>query len=128
MSQPDLPTETFEEFKKSFSYGTRSNMNFKFLNNLSNGEVGEFFKQLAQELGESFDNGDLQKLYQFVVEWQARGYAARGNYAYADSPFAPLSKPVARSRLMLLTSSGRGRRSRTFGHPEYDPAPSRRND
>ncbi len=106
MSQPDLPTETFEDFKKSFSYGTRSNMNFKFLNNLSNEDAGEFFKQLAQKLGESFDDGDLQKLHQFIIAWQARGYVARSNYAYDDAPFTPLRKPIAQSRLMLLTSSG----------------------
>ncbi|MCI0477077.1 MAG: glycine/betaine/sarcosine/D-proline family reductase selenoprotein B [Anaerolineales bacterium] len=81
-------------------------MNFKFLKNLSNEEAGEFFKQLAQKLGESFDDGNLQRLHQFIVEWQSRGYAAPGSFAYADAPFTPLSKPIAQSRLMLLTSSG----------------------
>lgn len=106
MPPTEPPFETFEEFKKSFSYGTRSNMNFKFLKNLSDQDASEFFKQLAQKLGESFDNGDLQRLHRFIIEWQARGYAARGSYAYDDAPFTLLNKPVAQSRLMLLTSSG----------------------
>ncbi|CAG0947175.1 hypothetical protein ANRL1_03765 [Anaerolineae bacterium] len=108
MAQAELQSETFEEFKKSFSAkrGTRSNMNFKFLKNLSDEDVGEFFKQLAQKLGESFYDGQLDRVHQLIVEWQARGYAVRGNYAYDDAPFTPLQKPIARSRLMLLTSSG----------------------
>ncbi|MBI4789778.1 MAG: hypothetical protein HY782_22325 [Chloroflexi bacterium] len=106
MAQAESQSETFEEFKRSFSYGARSNMNFKFLKNLSNEDAGEFFKQLLQKLGESFDNGDLRRLHQFIVEWQARGYAARGNYAYDDTSFTPLQKPIAQSRVTLLTSSG----------------------
>lgn len=106
MSQTPPPSESFEEFKNSFSYGTRSNLNFKFLKNLSNEEAGEFFKQLLQKLGESLDDGDLQGLHQLVVEWQMRGYTAPGAFAYDDAPFTALRKPVAQSRLMLLTSSG----------------------
>lgn len=108
MSQTETRLETFEEFRTSFSAkrGSHSNMNFKFLKNLSNQDTGEFFKQLLQKLGESFDDGQLDRVHQFIVEWQARGYAARGNYAYDDAPFTPLQKPIAQSRLMLLTSSG----------------------
>ena len=108
MSQTETRLETIEEFRTSFSAkrGSRSNMNFKFLKNLSNQDAGEFFKQLAQKLGESFDDGQLDRVHQLIVEWQARGYAARGTYAYDDAPFAPLARPVAQTRLMLLTSSG----------------------
>lgn len=120
MSQTTPPEETFEEFKKSFSYGTRSNMNFKFLKNLSNEEAAEFFKHLVRELGESLDDGNLSRLYRFIIEWQTRGYAARGSYAYDDAPFTSLKKPVAQSRLMLLTSSGHfveGHDPEPFGIP-----------
>lgn len=106
MAQGESQSETFEEFKQSFSYGARSNMNFKFLKNLSNEDAGEFFKQLGQTLGESFDDGRLDRVHQFIIEWQARGYAARGTFAYDDAPFAKLQKPVAQSCLALLTSSG----------------------
>jgi len=106
MSQTERQSETFEEFKQSFAYGTRSNLNFKFLKDLSNEDAGEFFKQLAQKLGASFDDGQLDRVHQLIVEWQVRGYAARGNYAYDDAPFTPLQKPIAQARLMLLTSSG----------------------
>lgn len=106
MSQTQPPAETFEEFKNSFSYGSRSNLNFKFLKNLSNEQAGEFFKELLQKLGESLADGDVRPLHQLVVEWQIRGYTAPGAFAYADAPFIPLLKPVSQSRLMLLTSSG----------------------
>lgn len=106
MSQTEAPVETFEEFKNSFSYGTRSNMNFKFLKNLSNEDAGEFFKQLLQQLGESFDEGRLERVHRLIVEWQIRAYTAPGTFAYDDAPFRPLQKPIAHSRLLLLTTSG----------------------
>ena len=32
---PSPPTNTFEDFKRSFSYGSRNDLNFKFLAGLS---------------------------------------------------------------------------------------------
>ena len=42
----DQAGETFEEFKNSFSYASRSDMNFKFLKSLSEQEAGDFFQDL----------------------------------------------------------------------------------
>lgn len=105
-----MTDETFEEFRKSFSYGSRSNLDFKFLKSLSDPEAAEFFEGLLDRLGDSYDRGRLDDVIDHVVDWQARGYApdpgAKRTWVYEDGPFAKPSKPLAESRVALLTSSG----------------------
>lgn len=98
--------ETFEEFKNSFSYGSRSDMNFKFLKGLSTDEAAVFFADLLRKLGNSFDDGYLDPLIHHVYEWQAYAYAGPASFTYDDGPFAPLQKPLSESRLALMTTSG----------------------
>jgi hypothetical protein len=43
--------ESFEEFKNSFNHGTRSDLNFKFLKNLSDKKAGQFFKNFCGRWG-----------------------------------------------------------------------------
>ena len=102
--------ETLEEFKNSFSYGSRSDLAFKFLKALPEADAGEFLRQLLDRLGETIDDGDATRPVDLAYEWQVRAYppkpdAAR-TWAYDDGPFTPLAKPLAESRLALLTSSG----------------------
>jgi hypothetical protein len=104
-SNPSNP-ETFTDFKNSFAYGTRSDLNFKFLKNLSDEDAASFFQGLLQDLSNTLDDGNLQRLYKHVSALQARAYAGPGRWVYADGPFAPLAKPLAAARLALLTSSG----------------------
>ncbi len=102
--------ETLEEFKNSFAYGHRNDLSFKFLKSLTPDEAGEFFRALLEEIGASFDHGDLGRIHEVVCEWQVRGYApspeARPSWSCDDAPFTPLAKPLGESRLGLLTSSG----------------------
>ena len=102
--------ESFEEFRLSFSYGHRSDLDFKFLKSLSDEEAAEFFRLLLDELGDSYDHGRLEPLVQHAIDWQARAYApapdAARHHRYDDGPFATPTKPVAESRVALLTSSG----------------------
>lgn len=98
--------ESFEEFKKSFAYGSRSDLGFKFLSRLSDQEAGRFFQDLLWKLGDSFDDGHLDRILAHVYEWQVRAYAAPGEWAYEDGPFTPLEKPLSESRLALMASSG----------------------
>lgn len=102
--------ETFEEFKNSFSYGSRSHLDFKFLKSLPPEEAGEFFHQLVTEIGASYDHGRIEGIHDLVHEWQIRAYTpgegAKRTYVYDDGPFTPLTRPLAESRLGLLTSSG----------------------
>ncbi|MBT8166372.1 MAG: hypothetical protein HKO63_00765 [Acidimicrobiia bacterium] len=103
-------SETFEEFRRSFSYGSRSNLDFKFLKSLPDDEAAEFFRQLLEELGDAYDHGELDSLIQLAIDWQIRGYApeegAPRRWVYEDGPFAAPGKPLAESRVALFTSSG----------------------
>lgn len=98
--------DSFAAFKNSFYYGSRSDMNFKFLKDLSDQDAGRFFQELLWKMGDSLDDGRVDRLAEHVYAWQVRGYAGEGRFVYADGPFAPLRKPVAASRLALVTSSG----------------------
>ena len=102
-------SESFEEFRKSFSYGTRSDLSFKFLKNMSDEQAARFFQQLLESLGESYDNGELGPLLQLAYEAQVDAYApgdTPSRWVYEDRPFTPMRKPLEESRVGLLTSSG----------------------
>jgi hypothetical protein len=99
--------ETFAEFKDSFSDGSRTDLAFKFLKNLSPEDAATFFQELLEKLGETIDDGRADRLMQHASEWQVRGYAAaERRIDYDDRPYAPLRKPLDRSRVALFTSSG----------------------
>ncbi|NNC75029.1 MAG: hypothetical protein HKN93_05900 [Acidimicrobiia bacterium] len=104
------PQETFEDFRRSFSYGSRSNLDFKFLKSLSDAEAGEFFEDLLAMLGDSYDHGRLEDVIDHVVDWQTRAYTpaidAKRTWTYDTGPFTHPSMPLAGSRVALLTSSG----------------------
>lgn len=103
----NLPNqESFSEFKESFAYGSRSDLNFKFLKNLSDEDAAAFLQGLLYQLSDAFDEGDLQALYNHVLTWQTRAYAGPSRWIYEEEPFTPLVKPLRAARLALLTSSG----------------------
>jgi D-proline reductase (dithiol) PrdB len=100
-------SESFEAFKNSFSYGSRCDLNFKFLKALSAAEAATFLQELLWKLGDSLDDGDTGRLIDHVRAGQALGY--RGTvprWSYDEGPFTMLEKPLSASRLALLTSSG----------------------
>lgn len=103
-------SETFEEFRKSFSYGSRSDLNFKFLKSLPDDEAAQFFRELLDHLGDAYDHGGLDPLIQLAIDWQIRGYEPRGDaprrWTYDDGPFTEPARPLAESRVALFTSSG----------------------
>lgn len=98
--------ETFEEFKNSFSYGSRTDLSFKFLKMMSDEEAALFFQQLLEKLGQSFDDGQFERLVEHVIDGQVQGYIKPTNFTYDDGPFVPLSKPIHDMRIGLLTSTG----------------------
>ena len=102
----DTQRESFAEFKKSFAYGSRTDLNFKFLANLSDADAASFLQGLLWKLGDVFNDGQSHRLVQYVREWQVRAYSGEGKWAYADGPFTALQKPLSESRLVLLSSSG----------------------
>ncbi len=99
-------SESFAEFKNSFAYGTRTDLNFKFLKNLPDAEAAQFLQDLLHKLADTLDDGDLSRMADHVFAWQAQAYAGVGNWHYPDGPFIPLAKPLAEARIALLTSSG----------------------
>ena len=108
MTEPTA--ESFEEFKNSFSYGSRTDLSFKFLKKLSEAEAAIFISELFRLVGQAQDDGDLDPILQLVYEWQVRAYAPDSattpTWVYDDAPFAALAKPLAESRVALLTSTG----------------------
>lgn len=115
----DAP-ETFEEFRKSFSYGSRSDLNFKFLKALSDEDAAKFFEELLDHIGDAYDHARLEDIIDHVVEWQAHAYTpapdAQRPWVYEDGPFTTPAKSLADSRVALFTSSGH------FSHDD-DPEP-----
>ena len=65
---------SFEDFKNSFSYGSRTDLNYKFLANLSDDQAAEFFQDLLWKLGDSFDDGNFARIVEHVYEWQKKAY------------------------------------------------------
>ncbi len=113
MSDHDDPTEhdeTLAEFKNSFFYGSRSNLNAKFLASLTPTEAADAIAALLGTIDDVLDDGDATALVERFIAWQQRGYRPREGaterFSYEDGPFAPLSKPLSESRVALVTSSG----------------------
>lgn len=98
--------ESFEEFKNSFSYGSRSDMNFKFLKNLPEEDASRFFRELLWKLGDAIDSGDFGHIIEHIIQTQALAYAGPGRFPYQTGPFTPVTKPLSELHLALFTSSG----------------------
>ncbi len=98
--------ETFEDFKNSFSYGSRSDLNFKFLKNLSDEDASHFLQEFLWKMGDALNDGDFSRLAEHFIETQAKAYAGAGRFTYDDSPFTPLHAPLRQLRLGLMSSSG----------------------
>ena len=106
MSETPEHQETFESFKKSFFYGSRSDMSFKFLAHLSDEQVSDFFQGLLAKLVDAHDSGDAAPVYEHIRKCQILSYAQEARAVYDTGPFTPMNTPLSQSRIMLLTSSG----------------------
>ena len=98
--------ESFNDFLKSFFYGSRTDLNFKFLADLSDDDAGQFFQGLFRRLSEAFDTNRYDRVVDHVRQWQIKGYSGGMGFAYDSGPFTGMKKPLAESRLALLTSGG----------------------
>ncbi len=107
---PPAGGETLAEFKESFAYGSRTDLLFKYLKRFSAEEAGDFLHQLIAALGETIDDGKVERLLGHVYEWNVRAYEEEVSgstpWDYEDGPFAPLEKPLSEVRLGLLTATG----------------------
>jgi len=98
--------ETFEDFRKSFFYGSRSDMNFKFVEHLTDEQAGKFFQGLLRKTIAAYDDGNTGRVFSHILKWQATGYWDQKNFEYSDGAFAKPPKPVRETTVALLTSSG----------------------
>ncbi len=111
-SPDDASTETIKQLRDSFFYGSRSNLNFKFVSNLTDGEFGEFLAELFEALESAVNDGDPATVVETINFWQVEAHAGKHvgestfQYQYDDIPIAQLSKPLSECRVVLLTSSG----------------------
>jgi hypothetical protein len=105
-------TETIAELRTSFGYGSRSNLNFKFLRDLGDAEFGDMVEELFDAVAGAADTNDASGVVDVAYRWQVQAYKNHlgdpndFRYAYDDVPFTPMAKPLADSRLILFTSSG----------------------
>ena len=60
--------ETLREFKDSFFYGSRSNLDFKFLADLPPEEAGDFLAGILRELSSTIGLADRRTLEAFVAK------------------------------------------------------------
>jgi len=97
---------TFEAFKNSFNYGARSDLNFKFLKNLSTADAARFVQGLFKIVMESIEDCENDFLEEYVFSAQTKAYSGDRKQKYENSPFKLLEKPLRESSLALLTSSG----------------------
>ena len=127
-------TPTVAELRTSFSYGSRSNLNFKFVRDLTDDEFGDFIEELFVGAAPTADSGDVAGVAEVAYRWQVHAYSAHlgdpENFAHRheDTPQATMTKPVAESRLALVTSSGHfveGDDPEPFGEKEHDPGTGR---
>jgi hypothetical protein len=105
-------TETVAHLRTSFAYGSRSNLNFKFLRDLGDAEFGDMVEELFDAVAGASDTNDASDVVDVAYRWQVQAYKNHlgdpndFRYAYDDVPFTPMTKPLADSRLILFTSSG----------------------
>ena len=112
MTGPDDAAETIEELRRSFFYGSRSNLDVKFLKDLSDGEFGDFLEELLAAASATIAHGDPGGVVDALQRWQVQAY--RGHlgdpadfpHRHDDTPLASLDRPLSEARIGLVTSSG----------------------
>ena len=108
----ETPPQTSDELRRSFFYGSRSNLNVKFLKDLDDTEFGDFLEELFTATSATGDDGDAGRVTDVMYRWQIRAYSghlgdpADFPHRHDDVPIAMLSKPLSECRVALLTSSG----------------------
>ncbi len=98
--------ETFEEFRKSFFYGKRSDLSFKFIEHLDDESGSAFLQKLFRSITDSLDSDDMGPLKKTMLEGQSAAHRHQSHFGYEDGPFVPFTKDPAEAKLTLLTSSG----------------------
>ena len=102
----ELTNESFDDYRQSFSCGSRTDLLFKFLKNGSIEEADQLIRQIFDQAGDLIDTGDPSELIQTITEAQKSAYAGAGHFQYDDKPFTKSAKPVSELNVGLLTTTG----------------------
>jgi len=108
----ETPPQTADELRRSFFYGSRSNLNVKFLKDLDDAEFGDFLEELFAATSATVDDGDADRITDVMFRWQVQAYSghlgdpADFPHRHEDTPIATLSKPLSECKIALITSSG----------------------
>ena len=91
---------SFESFRRSFSYGDRSDLNFKFFKAMTDDEAASFLQQVLDLIGDAYDTGDIDPILRAAYEAQVAGYtpdpdAPPSPHSYDFAPFTPMPTPAA---------------------------------
>ncbi len=109
-SQEDPASEamTFDAFRGSFHYGSRADMQFKFLAGMEDAEAADAIARLLAALGEAFDTGDLGRVREVASEAQLAAYTPdEVPEAQVDTaPFTALATPLHETRVALVSAGG----------------------
>lgn len=106
MSEKNSSRETFEEFRKSFFYGSRSDLSFKFLDHLTDEQASELIQKLFRHVITAIDTGETEPLKQAMLEGQSVANSQPSGFIYNKGPFTSFTKDPAGAKLTMLTSSG----------------------
>ncbi|HEX9888282.1 MAG TPA: glycine/sarcosine/betaine reductase selenoprotein B family protein [Nitriliruptorales bacterium] len=103
---------TFEAFRRSFYYGSRADMQFKYLASMSDEDAADTIARLLHLLGETIDTGDWDRVRQAVYEAQVAGYQPSGPIepAVDAAPFQRLPAHLSQVPLALISAGGVFRR------------------
>lgn len=98
--------ESFEDFIKSFFYGKRSDLSFKFMSELPLQEASDFLTSFFKDIVDAIDDNNLDAVKQSLLNGQIQGYRQQKNFDYDSGPFLKPDRPVSSLKVSLLTSSG----------------------
>jgi hypothetical protein len=104
-STPEIP-ESFDDFRNSFSYGSRADLLYKWFKTGSEQLAGDFIQELLDLTGGLVDTGDPQPIIEALIRAQSEAYSGVSHFEYDTRPFAKLDQPVSESAIALLTTTG----------------------
>ncbi len=96
----------FKDFKNAFSYGERSNLNYKFFSKLTDEEAADFIEGLLSKAGTAIDDGDVTKIIEHIIQGQKQAYSKPAKFTYDEGPFISFNKDLSDSKIGLITSTG----------------------
>lgn len=97
---------TFEDFKKSFSYGQRSDLNFKFLAQMTDLEAQDFMEDFFDAFERFIDKGQGQDMMDVFLKGQRRVYNKATSFSFEDDLPSKVIDDLSEKKLGLMTSSG----------------------